>query len=57
MTDKPTIQQVMDDLVDYLETLPYAEEHIQIWAESQITIACKEGTLVLSAAVQPSDLV
>jgi hypothetical protein len=57
MIDKPTIQQFMDDLVDYLETLPYAEEHIQIWAESQITITCKEGTLVLSAAVQPSGLV
>jgi hypothetical protein len=57
MTDKPTIQQFMDDLVDYLETLSYAEEHIQIWVESQITIACQEGTLILSAAVQPSDLV
>jgi hypothetical protein len=57
MIYKPIIQRFIDDLVDYLKILPCAEEQIQIWAESQITIACKEGTLVLSAAVQPSGLV
>jgi hypothetical protein len=56
MADKPTFRQSIDDLVSCLRTLPYAT-HIRIWPEGQITIDCKEGTLVLRASIQRSHLV
>jgi hypothetical protein len=57
MIEKPTFQEFLNDLVHCIETLPYAEEHIQIWEEGQITIKCTEGTLVLRATAQPANLI
>jgi hypothetical protein len=57
MVEKPTYQEFLNDLIQCLDTLPYAEEHIDVWQEGQITIKCQEGTIVLRASVQPAGLV
>lgn len=57
MTEKPTYQEFLNDLLQCLEALPYAEEHIDVWEEGQITVKCQEGTMVLRATVQPSNIV
>jgi hypothetical protein len=57
MADKPTYQEFLDDLIQCLEALPYAEQHINVWQEGQITVKCQEGTIVLRATVQPSNVV
>jgi hypothetical protein len=57
MAKKPTYQEFLDDLIQHLEALPYAEEHIDVWQEGQITVKCQEGTIVLRATVQPPNIV
>jgi hypothetical protein len=57
MAKKPTYQQFLNDLIQCIETLPYAEEHIDVWQEGQITVKCKEGTIVLRTTIQPSNIV
>jgi hypothetical protein len=57
MAEKPTYQEFLNDLVQYIEKLPYAEEHINVWEEGQITVKCQEGTIVLRASVQPTGIV
>ena len=49
MAEKPTILQFMGDLVDTLEKLPYAREHIDFSRERQIVVSCQEGSLVITA--------
>jgi hypothetical protein len=56
MVDKPTSQQFVDDLVRSLEALQYAT-HIRIWPEGQITIDCKDGTLILRASIRPTNVI
>jgi hypothetical protein len=57
MIEPPTFQEFLDDLVRSLCALPYAVECIRIQPEGRITIHCKEGTLLLKASIQPSQLV
>jgi hypothetical protein len=57
MAKKPTYQQFLNDLIQCIETLPYAEEYIDVWQEGQITVKCKEGIIVFRTTIQPSDIV
>jgi hypothetical protein len=49
MAEKPTFLELLDDLVRWLETRPYAVECMTVWSEGQITIRRKESTLLLRA--------
>jgi hypothetical protein len=57
MAKKPTYQQFLNDLIQCIETLPYAEEYIDVWQEGQITVKCKEDIIVFRTTIQPSDIV
>jgi hypothetical protein len=57
MAEKPTYRKFLNDLIECLEELPCAKEHINVWLEGQITVKCQEGTIVLRTTIQPSNIV
>jgi hypothetical protein len=53
MSEKPTIDKFLFDLVETLDNLPYAKEHIDSHREDQITVSCQEGSVFLKVERQP----